>query len=89
MDAYTVLVLRPDYMQDGSARDYIYRSHVLAKSKGRAIKAAQFRALISDGLWYADNHTNTREAAEDYAPVSVYEGHLLDHIDRAIEEMSA
>ena len=70
MKRYTVLLLRPDYMWDGSQADWVYRADVMAHDPSEAVVEAQRHAVESDG--YDD------VPVDDYAPLAVFEGHCVD-----------
>ena len=68
---WTVLVLRPDCMWEGSARDWTYQAHVIALDVAGAGVAGCEQAANSDGY----------DVFDDYAVLAVYAGHLSDVAD--------
>ena len=70
---WTVLVLRPDNMWEGSVRDWTYQAHVIAPDAAVAGVAGQVQAAKADGL--------EDYQIDDYAVLAVYSGHLEDVAD--------
>ncbi len=67
---YTVLVLRPDYIADGSTPVDFFCAWVEARDKKEAAMTAMYEAYLSDGG--SDQH----DGAEDYLVFAMFEGHL-------------
>ncbi len=68
---WTVLVLRPDHMWEGSVRDWTYQAHVIAPDVAGAEIAGREQAAKADG----------EDEPFDYAILVVYAGHLSDVAD--------
>ncbi len=68
---WTVLMLRPDHMWDGSTRDWTYQAHVYALDVAGAEIAGREQAAKVDGI----------DEPFDYAVLAVYDGHLSDVAD--------
>lgn len=70
-DRWTVLVMRPDTMWEGSVRDWTYQAHVIAPDVTGAEEAARRQAAAADDY----------DEPFDYAILAVYAGHLSDVVD--------
>lgn len=66
MTEYTVLVLKPEYTQQGTADEWVFQAHVSANGLG----AARSEAI-------EEARRISQHPAADYAILAVYRGFLL------------
>ena len=69
LNPYTVVLIYPDYLATQYGEEF-YQSHIMAESPESAIEAAQGQAMQAQG--------ETDSDPADFAPVSVFSGHLTD-----------
>ncbi len=68
MKPYTVLLLRPDYIAEGTVDTYT--AHVTASSEASAVSQAQTEVYVLD-------HRDANNP-EDYACIGLFEGHHMN-----------
>lgn len=76
---YTVLLLFPQYMTDGTINTYL--AHVEAADVPEAILLARTQ-VEADELGDAEPGSSPAEILEDYEVLAVFYGHLVDHKDQ-------
>lgn len=76
---YTVILLRPDCLWDGSPADWTYQDLVYAVDHVAAVRVAREHALDADHGEDAPHHEGDTDLREDmmqsYAVLAVYPGH--------------
>lgn len=71
---FTVLLMLPDYLREGNARDWTQSHHVEAATVEEAFGAAQDAAIR--GFYSPEDYD--KPPPEDFAVIAVYAGHLQD-----------
>jgi len=73
LQPFTVLLLRPEDDWDGPQADWVLREHVEALDVSGAITAAIKQCIT--------NYYDGDRLSDDFAPLAVYSGHIVDLYD--------